>query len=41
VGRAGLGDDAVGVEVERDRFDALGAGIDSEEDAHGGDFRNI
>ena len=31
---AGLGDDLAGVEVEDDRLDALGAGIDADEKAH-------
>ena len=33
--RAGLGHDAAGVEVERDRLGALGATVDADEESHG------
>ena len=33
--RARLSDDLAGVEIENDRFDALGAGIDANEKTHG------
>ena len=39
VGRAGLGDDLAGVEVEDDRLDGLGAGINADEEGHGKELR--